>query len=117
MPYAIIENAIKYSPPRSNINVNVFDGDSINILVTSLGPNIQKSKSQDIFNKGTRGEAAIETGLPGTGMGLTMAKRIVDLFGGTIHVEQSQALNNIDSMDYYETTFTIRLPILSHPYR
>jgi signal transduction histidine kinase len=72
---------------------------------------LKRNELQNVFQKGLRGEAAIGTGLPGSGLGLAMAKKIVDLFKGTIHVQQSPTPAYVDGSEYHETTFTVRFPI------
>jgi len=82
----LLENAGKYSPPDAPIKVTteVQDGR----LVTSVadrGPGIDSFEQNLIFEKFYRGQHQRYTA-PGTGMGLAIAKVIIEAHGGTIGV-------------------------------
>lgn len=82
----LLDNAIKYSPPDSPIQITaeLRDGD----IVTSVadhGPGIDDAEQQMIFEKFYRGRDQRML-IQGTGMGLAIAKAIVELHGGTIGV-------------------------------
>jgi two-component system sensor histidine kinase KdpD len=82
----LIDNAIKYSPPDTPIQVTaeLRDGD----IVTSVadhGPGIDDVEQQMIFEKFYRGRDQRML-IQGTGMGLAIAKAIVELHGGAIGV-------------------------------
>ncbi|MFN3820039.1 sensor histidine kinase [Blastomonas sp.] len=110
-PYAILDNALKYSPENSTINVSLTDSSGTRITVTSLGPKITKSEQDLIFDVGIRGLAAKETNIPGSGFGLNLARKIIsDVFRGSVHVQQSPFEQQFNGRLYFETTFTINLP-------
>ena len=82
----LLENAGKYSPPDAPIHVSaeVRDGK----LVTSVadhGAGIDEMEQSMIFEKFYRGRDQ-RLLIRGTGMGLAIAKAIVELHGGTIGV-------------------------------
>ena len=82
----LLENAGKYSPPEAPIKVTseVQDG----LLVTSIadrGPGIDSFEQNLIFEKFYRGQNQ-RYSAPGTGMGLAIAKVIMEAHGGTIGV-------------------------------
>ena len=82
----LLENAGKYSPTAAPIKVTseVQDGR----LVTSVadrGPGIDSFEQTLIFEKFYRGQHQRYTA-PGTGMGLAIAKVIIEAHGGTIGV-------------------------------
>jgi two-component system, OmpR family, sensor histidine kinase KdpD len=85
----IIDNALKYSPPASPITVRAWLMDNRVVLaVHNLGPGIPESEQPKIFNKFYR--AATTNGkVPGTGMGLAIARDIVQAHQGQIWVESS----------------------------
>jgi two-component system sensor histidine kinase KdpD len=83
----LLENAAKYSPPGSNIEiaVHVRDG-ALDVAVADSGPGFaqEKDATRDtaLFEMFVRGEA--ESPLPGVGLGLAICRAIVEAHGGTI---------------------------------
>lgn len=86
--YVILENAIKYSPMNSEIRVHVseYQG-NINAIFESIGPQIKPSERDKIFDKGFRSAAAKQRVRDGSGIGLYLARRIVEQFDGKLWVE------------------------------
>ncbi len=82
----LLENAGKYSPPDSPIRVTgEVQGDKLVTSVADRGPGIDSFEQSLIFEKFYRGQNQRYTA-PGTGMGLAIAKVIVEAHGGTISV-------------------------------
>jgi two-component system sensor histidine kinase KdpD len=82
----LLENAGKYSPPNTPINITADVRNQQ--LVTSVadhGPGIEEFEQTMIFEKFYRGRDQ-RLSIRGTGMGLAIAKAIVELHGGTIGV-------------------------------
>lgn len=82
----LLENAARYSAPDAPIHVTAELKDSQ--LITSVadhGPGIDQMEQEMIFEKFYRGRDQ-RTIIPGTGMGLPIAKAIVELHGGKIGV-------------------------------
>ncbi len=80
----LLDNAIKYSPPDSPIELlagKATEG-GVEFLVIDHGPAIPADELPRLFDKGYRGSAS--TGVPGSGLGLYMAKAVVDVHGGTV---------------------------------
>ena len=82
----LLDNAIKYSPPDTPIQVTaeLRDGNIV-ISVADHGPGIDDTEQQMIFEKFYRGRDQRML-IQGTGMGLAIAKAIVELHGGAIGV-------------------------------
>jgi two-component system sensor histidine kinase KdpD len=83
----LLENALKYSPPDSPVAVKAeLRHGKIVIGVFDHGPGIEENERVRIFDKFFRGrQHRFET--PGTGMGLAIAKGIVEAHGGRIWVD------------------------------
>jgi two-component system sensor histidine kinase KdpD len=84
----LLENAGKYSPPDTPIHVVVerrLGGGEIVTSVADHGPGIEDMEQDMIFEKFYRGRNQ-RTTIQGTGMGLAIAKAIVELHGGSIGV-------------------------------
>ncbi|MGE5491901.1 MAG: DUF4118 domain-containing protein [Actinomycetota bacterium] len=79
----LLENAAKYSPPGSPIEIRAFvDGDRAGIAVCDRGRGFPPGQAERVFGMFERGQA--ESATPGVGLGLAIAKAIVEAHGGTI---------------------------------
>jgi len=84
----IIGNAIKYTSAGGKIVVELKDfDDSINISIEDNGPGIKKEEYLKIFEKFYRGHDNITKKNIGSGLGLTIAKGIINAHKGEIWVE------------------------------
>ena len=83
----LIDNAAKYSAPGDPVVVSAaLEDDSIILSVNDHGPGVHPDEQFKIFEKfyrGVHGSGKVD----GTGMGLSIAKGIVDAHGGKIWVE------------------------------
>jgi two-component system, OmpR family, sensor histidine kinase KdpD len=83
----LISNAVKYSPPTATIKVVAEANEGkVVISVTDQGPGIREEEQARIFEPFYRA-SEIRDRVPGTGMGLTIARRIVEAHGGKIWME------------------------------
>jgi len=82
----LLENAAKYSPPTAPITITAErKGDRIVTSVTDHGPGIDDFEQGLIFDKFYRGQNQ-RVRVQGTGMGLAIAKAIIEAHGGKIGV-------------------------------
>lgn len=82
----LLENAGKYSPANTPIHITAELQDSqLVVSVADHGPGIDDAEQSMIFEKFYRGRNE-RVSIQGTGMGLSIAKAIVELHGGTISV-------------------------------
>jgi two-component system sensor histidine kinase KdpD len=101
----LVENAAKYSPPGSPIIIRAgVEEDELTIRVTDHGPGIMAEEVDRIFDKFYRGRRPVKQSGEGTGMGLAIARGIVEAHGGRILVE---------SVLGQGSTFTIAIPVES----
>lgn len=97
----LLRNAISYSYPGTNIDIQAYcERNTIVINFTNQGDQIPQQKLTSIFEKFYRVDNARSSRTGGAGLGLSIAKEIVELHGGTI-----EAMSNFTS-----TRFTVRLP-------
>lgn len=85
----LIGNAIKYTPDKGSITVSIEEADgSIKVNVTDTGSGIAKDDIPKLFHKFTRLENSYikQANIPGTGLGLFVCKKIIELSGGTLGV-------------------------------
>jgi signal transduction histidine kinase len=83
----LVGNAIKYSPPRSTVQIDVRrEGDDAVIAITDSGIGITDTDRRWLFEPFRR-VASFQHGVPGAGLGLFVARRIVEAHGGWIDVD------------------------------
>ena len=80
-----ITNAIKYSPKDSVIAVNIeVIGNEVVSSISDNGYGIPESEQHRVFEKFYRGENIVEKEKDGNGLGLYLAKQIVEASGGRV---------------------------------
>jgi two-component system sensor histidine kinase KdpD len=81
----LLENALKYSPDGSPVTIAAeCDPQALLLKVVNEGPAIPEDEHALIFERYYRGRASRRRGVPGTGLGLSSAKTIVEAHGGRI---------------------------------
>ena len=100
--FNLIDNAIKYSPPHSQIKVSILQPSPslVRVDVSDHGPGIPPNKIQHIFERFYRANRG--GGVYGRGLGLAIAKCIAEAHGGTISVESTLGEGS---------TFSLALPL------
>jgi signal transduction histidine kinase len=99
----LLDNAVKYSPECRTVWVETVLADRrLAIRVRDRGIGIPTSEQRTIFDKFVRGSVSRDAGIKGTGIGLTLARHIVDAHHGDIRVESAPGQGS---------TFTILLPL------
>jgi signal transduction histidine kinase len=84
----LIDNAVKYSPPGSEIIVSADKSeDELLVSVTDKGPGIPAEELTRIFERMYRIEQRLYTGADGIGLGLYICQRLVESHGGRIWAE------------------------------
>lgn len=95
----LIDNAIKFSNKSGKIEIGINKKEKfVHVTVKNSGVEIGESEKEKIFNRFYRTEKT--QGVEGTGVGLAIVKKIVDLHKGSVFV---------DSVNGY-TTFEVVLP-------
>lgn len=84
----LVSNAIKYAPEESPITVRAARQDgTLRISVIDRGPGVAPADRERIFEKFTRVRPTRAT--PGAGLGLAIARSLVELHGGTLRYEEA----------------------------
>ncbi len=79
----LLDNALRYSPPGTPLHVGGRLADhGVELVVGDAGPGVPERDAARIFDKGYRGANA--AGIPGSGLGLYMARAVVEVHGGTL---------------------------------
>jgi signal transduction histidine kinase len=99
----LLSNAVKFTSDGGEVEIVVAD-DEIGALfeVRDSGIGIPQGEQERLFERFFRSTAATKRAIPGTGLGLGIAKAIVDAHGGAIEVESAEGIG---------TTFRVHLPL------
>ncbi|MDX1663714.1 MAG: GAF domain-containing protein [Candidatus Promineifilaceae bacterium] len=96
----LVDNAIKYSPPASRVQVTLGQEDGeLFVAVRDWGAGIADDDAPRIFERFFRGQGS--AGREGTGLGLALVRSIAEAHGGRIEVESQTGQGS---------TFTLWLP-------
>jgi signal transduction histidine kinase/CheY-like chemotaxis protein len=99
----LVSNAIKFTSDGSVEVTAKIEGFDILISVLDTGIGIAPEKHGDVFREFTQAHAGIEKKFGGTGLGLTISKKIVELLEGVITLESAEGQGSI---------FTISIPCI-----
>jgi diguanylate cyclase (GGDEF)-like protein len=102
----LLSNAIKFTPSAGRITIsawanNMQERPCISISVADTGIGIRPEDQHRIFDEFKQLDGTYTREYPGTGLGLTITKRFVEMQGGSIWVESQQGKGS---------TFTLTLP-------
>lgn len=102
--YNLVSNALKFTPTGGKVNLS-WTGEgshSVRMTVADTGMGIPKEELEHVFDRFYKGKNRAVDNQPGTGLGLSLVKELVQLHGGTIQVESEQGKG---------TTFNLVFPL------
>jgi PAS domain S-box-containing protein len=100
----LTDNAFRYTPSGGKIRLRaVSQPEGVEIDVTDSGIGIAAAERERIFERFYRGEDPAVMAVPGTGLGLPITRRLVEMHGGSIEVESAGVPGR-------GSTFRVRLP-------
>jgi signal transduction histidine kinase len=100
---SLLNNAIKFTPAGGAIAVQLRqEGDQVVLRVADTGIGIPSDQQARIFDRFYQVDGSASRRYEGMGLGLALAKEVVDAYGGTIGVESEEGTGSI---------FTVTLPI------
>jgi hypothetical protein len=108
LPFVLLENAIKYSPPEGSVTVSfIEEKQGLQVIVNSVGPRLSEDEHKHLFERDFRGAGARQTS-DGSGAGLHFAKLVCDLHKIEISARsQQQEKLRIDGVPYSYFTVTL----------
>ncbi len=93
----LLSNAIKYTPEGGSIKVRVTEEPGlksnecyINTFIEDTGIGMSEEFLEHVFDVFSRERTADTVNVSGTGLGLAISKRLINLMGGTIHIDSKQ---------------------------
>lgn len=103
----LVSNAVKYSPNGGEVRVRIrLRPDAVALTVSDTGIGIPEAERPRLFHRFFRTSAARNQGIPGTGLGLTIVRAIIEAHGGTIGVADVPGPG---------TTFEVSFPAFEEP--
>ena len=87
--YNLLSNAVKFTPDGGKVELEVqrLDGQGIKITVSDTGIGLSETDRERIFQPFEQGDNSAGRKYQGTGLGLSLTKRLVELHGGRIWAE------------------------------
>jgi signal transduction histidine kinase len=99
----LLGNALKYGEPGHQVRIAAStQAGSVEIRVSDTGFGIEAADLPHIFDAFYRGRKVAEGTIRGTGLGLSLVRRIVEAHDGTVNVESTAGMGSC---------FTLRLPV------
>ena len=77
----MVDNALKWNPPDSSVQVRVENG---SVIVSDSGPGIPVEEHEQVFERFYRTEGA--RSFPGSGLGLSIVRHVAESFGGQARI-------------------------------
>ena len=99
----LVDNGIKYTPPGGHVTLALHQAGTCAVLrVSDTGIGLAPEEQERIFQRFYRTPAAVSRGEEGSGLGLCIARSIVEAHGGALQV---------DSAEDHGSVFTVCLPL------
>jgi PAS domain S-box-containing protein len=108
--YNLLSNAIKFTPDRGKVTVTTTlgtPGECLQVSVADTGIGIKPEDHQRVFREFEQVDSSYGRQQQGTGLGLALTKRLVEMHGGQIRVES-------EGIEGRGSVFTFAIPICNH---
>ncbi|MGC8762040.1 MAG: ATP-binding response regulator [Acidobacteriota bacterium] len=90
----LLSNAVKYNRENGQVRVALQrEGDRVALSVADTGPGMEASEAERVFEPFER-LGADRKGIPGTGIGLSLSRRLARLMGGDLQVESTPGVGS-----------------------
>jgi signal transduction histidine kinase/ligand-binding sensor domain-containing protein/CheY-like chemotaxis protein/AraC-like DNA-binding protein len=100
----LLSNALKFTPASGGVTVSLArEGDGVELRVSDSGAGFTADQLAHVFDRFYRVDEAYARTQPGTGIGLSLVKELVELHGGEVHGESAGPGAG--------ATFVVRLPL------
>jgi signal transduction histidine kinase len=96
----LVDNAVKYTPEKGRVTVWAErNGIFARVRVRDDGIGMTEQESEKLFEEFYRVKNKLTENIPGTGLGLSMVKRIVEMHQGSVEVETAPGKGSTFSVD------------------
>ena len=114
IPYLVIQNAIKYAPPDTNVQIHFSEEfGRVCAHLTSVGPSVEEDEIERLFISGFRGKYAQQLTPEGTGFGMNLLKTLVEMHdGGSVNFSQDQDSCRMGQIPYRTTHVKILMNLV-----
>lgn len=103
----LISNAVKYNKPGGSVDITILcDEKQITLVFQDSGIGIPQEEKKNLFKEFFRIKNADTKGIQGSGLGLSIVKKVVDLYKGTIEVDSTEGEGSV---------FRVTIPIPCKP--
>lgn len=100
----LISNAVKYNKPGGQVDIHIqCDTQEITMVFEDTGIGIPEEEKKNLFKEFFRIKNEDTKGIQGSGLGLSIVKKIIDIYKGSIEVESKAGEGSV---------FTVKIP---HP--
>ena len=97
----VVRNALMYAPAGTTVRIGIeSDGRSARVVIRDRGPGVPREERATVFDPFSRGRANSST-RPGSGLGLFIARRVLEAHGGSISIRPSKL----------GATFVLEMPV------
>ena len=102
----LLSNAVKFTPGGGKVTVELrHQNGDVELSVSDTGPGVQPDFLPFVFDRFRQADSTTTRKHGGLGLGLAIARHLVEIHGGTIHVENREDGNGC--------MFTVRLPLIA----
>ncbi|MCR5321628.1 MAG: amino acid permease [Lachnospiraceae bacterium] len=103
----LLDNAVKYTPVGGSVTVRAMAGElsesgyaRYEFQIADTGIGMSEEFLENIFKSFHQEATSTESGLSGTGLGLSMVKSLVDMMGGSVNVRSKKEEGSIFTVDF-----------------
>lgn len=112
LPFLLVENAVKYAPAESQVEIAITEYSSgIEVKIESIGPLVESDELEKLNTKGFRCEEAKKTGEKGSGFGLYFASFVADLHQAKLRFSSSSETLKLNGTRYATFSAVLTFPI------
>lgn len=109
--YHLIENAVKYIKPHTEFIIKITPLEkTVTLFFEMMSLQINESERNSVFIEGFSGELAKKLGKSGSGIGMTIAKHILEINGARLSLEIDPSTSQVHfGLPYQKNTFKVEL--------